>query len=365
MSRLIRSSALAAAAIATLGVIPRGFAAAAPVAGAEPASETNSTAAAETSAAPAYRLRFRFVPNQFAHYETLHRSTLHVALQEIRQSTRHSSQTHKHFRVVTVRDDGAAILETQVDWAVLSAQNDDEPAVVFDSRQDGPCPPVFRHVAESVGRPLARFTVSPLGLVRRNEAFGQQAGQDTEHSEAAGGPTFFIPLPERPVRIGDRWQEDFEVRVLVAQRFPQRVRLRRTFELVEVRKAADHDRLAAPGAADTRRSAGTVRPAAASDDDSGAADASSPGSRAGHEIAIIRGRTVVLSPVRDPSVAAQLAQREVTTEVHFDIDRGLIVYRETKGDKLVVGPFGRASSIRAVMHRVERLVPPPSRGADR
>ncbi|RMG38204.1 MAG: hypothetical protein D6725_07710 [Planctomycetota bacterium] len=313
-----------------------------------------------------YLLRFRFWPNQFVHYETTHRATLQVALQEVRQTTRHSSQTHKHVRVVTVHGDGSAVLETQIDWARLSAQNDDEPAVVFDSRQQKTaCPPVFRHVAQSVGRPLARFTVSPRGLVRREPASsgGTPDPHPTSPDEPAG-PTFLIPLPQDPVGVGDRWQEDFEVRVLVAQRIPQRVRLRRTFELVELRSTSPDTTGTRHGktgtSAERAERTATAPRTVAADDNAGhgvkTAAASGTGTR---RIAVIRGRTIVVSPVRDPSVAAQLAQRQVSTEVHFDIDRGLIVYRETKGDKLVVGPFGPASSIRAVMHRVERLVPPP------
>jgi hypothetical protein len=75
-------------------------------------------------------------------------------------------------------------------------------------------------------------------------------------------------------------------------------------------------------------------------------------------------RTVVLTPIEQPTIAAQLIQREVEGTIVFDIDRGLIESRDARLDRSVVGAFGPQSTMHAESRYKERLVSPAFSGRE-
>ena len=138
-------------------------------------------------------------------------------------------------------------------------------------------------------------------------------------SKASRGPSdssqnFLIVLPDKPVKIGDSWTDTIQVKVNITNDIRRTIRLLRTYQLTAVSQG----------------------------------------------IADISLATSIVDPIRTPSIRAQLIQREPTGKIQFDINRGLIVYRESTIDKTVFEPFGPKSALHAVSRRVERLMEPPA-----
>src|SRR5260370_42667779 len=87
--------------------------------------------------------------------------------------------------------------------------------------------------------------------------------------------------------------------------------------------------------------------------------------------AVIEFRTAILTPIPNQGIAGQLIQRELSGKVVFDIDRGLIVSRESGVENTVIGPFGPRSSMHAKSQYREQLLneepaarPPAGGGAE-
>jgi hypothetical protein len=73
-------------------------------------------------------------------------------------------------------------------------------------------------------------------------------------------------------------------------------------------------------------------------------------------VATIRMSTVILTPVREPAIEAQLVQRESSGVVRFDIDAGRIIGQQMDVDKQVVGFRGEASSLHYLSRFTEQIV---------
>ena len=74
-------------------------------------------------------------------------------------------------------------------------------------------------------------------------------------------------------------------------------------------------------------------------------------------IATIKVETIVLTPIRDPALEAQLIQHVTDGTVRFDIAAGRVVGQQTDIDKRVIGFQGEASSLHYVTRFTEELLP--------
>jgi hypothetical protein len=110
--------------------------------------------------------------------------------------------------------------------------------------------------------------------------------------------------------VGEQWSERFDVRVSVSEKLTRPVRLRRTFRLASVQG----------------------------------------------KLATISMKTAVLTPVQDPSISAQLVQRQPSGTIVFDREAGVVVSREIEMDEKVIGAWGANSLVHSVIKRTERLI---------
>ncbi|MBM79629.1 MAG: hypothetical protein CMJ78_03420 [Planctomycetaceae bacterium] len=267
-----------------------------------------------------YLLRYQFKPNQFAHYKVQHVTTMHVVYGEIKQTTRHTSRSEKHFRVITVSDNGTALLEPTLDQVVMSAQADDNDPIVFDS-SEGPenCPEIFRPVLATVGKPSApkRFSASGQLLSKSGStttskracSSGQTKKSDVD-SQVDPQRNFLISFPEKPIKVGDSWSEKSFACVSIAQNLKKKIPLRKSFTLKSVKDS----------------------------------------------VATIETRIAVLVPIKDPAIRTQFSQKTPQGTIQFDIEKGQILARETKLDNLIIGAIGPKSSLHTVSQRREVLV---------
>lgn len=270
-------------------------------------------ALAQDAAQPAatYRLAYKFVPADMLRYRVVHDTEMTVHYNQAKQVDRHHSETVRHLRIASVDSMGAADVEIVIDRVYLKAQRGENGSDEFDS--DDPETRAtkfqkFKAIYDSIGQPQARLTLSPAGKVLKFTPLGQfkDAGADAEPVKS-----ILTQLPEKPVAVGDKWSEEYDVEVTVEQSLKQKITLIRKFRLLSVE----------------------------------------------NRIARIELKTGIVTPVNDPQIEAQLIQRDLSGVIEFDLDRGTIVSRKHTVNKTVVNPFGNPSSLKAVSSYEERLTP--------
>ncbi len=263
------------------------------------------------------QLAYQFQVGQFMHYETESSSSMIIAVKEYKQSTRTSEQSKKHYRVVSVSDDGSAVLETVIDEAIMEVQGDDGKPVRFDSRDTGTPPKAFLTAKNKIGRAI-RMRCKSNGTaieVLSSSANGQQAEADASQA------TFLTVLPEAAIKLGDSWTDDFSVPVSMQlsekRAIKKSVPIRRRYTLTKL--------------------------------DDG--------------VATIEFRTYPLEVVHEPAVQVQLMQRWLTGHVKFDVKAGVQLEIQSSGSNVVHKAIGDSSSVQASATNFERYVasPQPSR----
>jgi len=273
-----------------------------------------------------HKLAFKFRPGQIVRQEITHESEITTHKNQDTETARNSSRSKRHFKVAAVDDQtGEGDLEWTIDWVHMTAsfQTADGTKtrpVEFQSNDPKKHPEQFNHILASVGRPLAIIRFGQNGApVRVVTGSVPQAstGLNGETKETSGSPltdgsleAYLIPLPEQPVSVGESWKDRFDVLVRDDMKNRSKIIIQRVYKLSEIKDGR----------------------------------------------AIIELRTAILTPVNNGAIAAQLIQREITGKIVFDIERGLIVSRETVVDNTVVNAVGANSSMRALSKYHEKLV---------
>lgn len=273
----------------------------------------------------AYALRYRFAPDDVVHFRVTHAMTFSSQKADYPETATNQSDAWKHYRVLKVHADGSAKLELVIDRVVMSARFNSDDPVTVDSRKPDECPAPYQGVLKTVGRPLVEITVSPSGKLLAAERVlpddvrkGLKDAEDDDTPDTDPGKNPLVMLPEQPVRIGESWQDDIEARVNITRTLRETVTLRRRYTLEGVEGS----------------------------------------------VARITLKTVILTPIRDPTVQVQLIQRAPQGVIEFDMERGSIVSRTLTVDESVVGAMGPNSLVRAVSRRVEKRLTPAEAAAE-
>lgn len=258
-----------------------------------------------------YLLAYKFSPNDPLHYRVVQDSEMTVVYNQAKQIDRHHSETLRNLRIVSVDASGVAEVEIVIDHVYLKAQRGENAGDEFDSRDPDTRAAQYdkyKAIYDSIGQPQARLSLSPSGKVLKFTPFGsfKTSGSDTEPVKG-----ILNQFPEQPVAIGEKWSEEYDVDVTVEKGLKQKVTMIRKFRLVSVDQ----------------------------------------------NVAKIELKTGVVTPLNDPSMQAQLIQRELTGIIEFDLQRGAILSRKHTVDKTVVNAFGDSSSLRAVSSYEEKLRP--------
>lgn len=263
-----------------------------------------------TSADDSYLIQYKFRPGQFAHYQVETESTMKLTARQTRQTLHKSKSTRKHFRVVSVDENGTAVLETVLDHVVMKAQSDDEEPVVFDSEDRDQSPGAFKDIANAIGKPTARVRFDSSGRVRNVLPVNGRKPVIDDESKFA----FLVPMPTEPIEIGHTWKDDFKIQVSVDPRLrsplTRPIQIRREYRLEKIES----------------------------------------------DLAVISFRTFPLSVEKNPHIQTQLIQRSISGSIQFDLKKGLIVEWKSEGTGEVFNPFGQSSSMQAELKSVERYV---------
>lgn len=266
--------------------------------------------AGEGSEPPKYELRYRFVPGETIRWNVVHRNQVKTTVAGATKTVETASRSVKVWRVRQLQRDGSAVFEQAVEDIDMRHHLSGCDEVRYNSRTDKEPPPGFDDVASAVGVPLATVTLDSCGRVVKRE-------QKTAKAQAPTQGDITMPLPEQPVAVGETWTKPSEVTVTAKDGRLIRVKMEQRFTLEEVKTG----------------------------------------------VARICMKTIVLTPIRDPAVEAQVVQFAVDGEVRFDIDAGRIRSQRTEVDRHVVGFRGETSSIRYVTCFEEELQNQPARAA--
>ncbi len=248
-----------------------------------------------------YTLRYRFRPGEVVRWEVEHRATVRTTVGGTTQTAETRSRSLKVWKILKV-DAKRITFTNQVQWVQMTQWVTGRERITYDSRRDREPPPGMEHVGRSVGQPLAEITIDPLGHVLRRE--------NKKMAPLGESPKITIPLPEEPVRVGQSWQFDEPVILKREDKTVARVRTRQKLVLKSVEDG----------------------------------------------VATIYVETILLDPVRDPVIEAQLVQRFTKGWVKFHIARGRILQQQFDLDRRVIGHIGPNSGMHYRMHFVEKLV---------
>lgn len=256
-----------------------------------------------------YELKYKFQPGETVRWEVEHRAKVRSTIQGTTQTADTLSLSVKVWKIESVDERGNAKLVHSVESVDMRQKFDGRQEVRYNSQTDKTVPAGFDGVARAVGVPLATFQLDPRGKVLSREEKFVQAAPSQEN--------ITLPLPEKPVAIGERWYMPADIKVAFKQGGGKKIKARQRFRLEEVKDG----------------------------------------------VAIINIETQMLTPVNDPAIEAQIAQSEANGTVRFDIDLGRVVGQESEVDKQVQGFQGPGSSVHYVTRLTEKLLPEAAKTA--
>ena len=264
----------------------------------------------EKPSAETYTLRYKFHAGETLRWEVEHQTLVRATYGGTTQSSEMQSQSNKAWRVIEVRPDGEATIEHRVEWINMRQKLSGSKEVCYDSRTDAKPPQGFQDAAKSVGVLLSTIRLDAVGKVvslKRHNADPkkQSSSQPTPQDDC----WLTVPLPNKPVAVGDAWSVPQNIEVPVERVAVKKIKAVQRFLLEDVKTG----------------------------------------------VATIRVSTDILTPVTDPAIESQLVQRDVSGKVRFDIDEGRVIGQQMNIDKSVIGFHGDASSMHYVNRFSERL----------
>ncbi len=249
-----------------------------------------------------FDLRYKLSRGEVLRYEVTHRASIRSTIDETTQAAQTKTDSVKAWKVTDVLPSGEIEFTTVVERVHMLNQLPDRDAMEYDSVRDKTPPPGFEDAARAVGVPLSIVRITPRGKIVRRDMKIQNQNFDEDAPVA-------LRLPEKPVAIGETWDEPFDVQVTLENGGTKSIQTRRRHKLGGV--------------------AGGV--------------------------ATIEVTYQVLSPI-DAHIECQLVQRLMEGEVRFDIEAGRIIGQQMDIDKRILGFAGPASSMQYVMHMEEKLL---------
>lgn len=253
-----------------------------------------------------YLLRYKFNAQEFVRYEVDSKSRIVTKGKGLTEESENLTKTRKHFRVISVKDDGSAELELVLDSVYMEAQFDGNDPVILDSEDEENQPERYKHILETVGKPLARIEMTNRGEVKKTVRLTQGFQGNDKSTD------FLSPLPEDSLAIGDSWKESYIVDVDLGNKQKRSVKLRRQYTLKSVENG----------------------------------------------IAQVVFKTVTLSPIQNPEIEARLIQQSPSKgEFRLDLNRGVILSRSLSINGHVVGALGEAGTMMSAQNtRTEKLI---------
>ena len=248
-----------------------------------------------------YDLKYKFRSGETIRWKVEHRAKIRTTISGTTQTAETESFSVKVWKVQKVSESGNFAFEHSVESILMKQRLSGRQEEVYDSTKDGEPPVAFQQVAKSVGVPLSLVAMAPTGKILKRQDRQPQASSDSQIT---------VPLPAEPIAVGHTWNVPLEVEVKLESGVVKKIQTRQQFKLEEVKSG----------------------------------------------VATISTETVVLTPVRDPAIEAQLIQRASSGTVRFDIEAGRVLGQQMDLDKQVFGFRGEASTMQYQTRFVEKLL---------
>ena len=262
-----------------------------------------------------HTLRYKFKAGETLRWQVVQRALVKTTVSGFTDTAEMVSKSIKVWHVKEVKDDGTAVFENMVESLDMRQKRTGRQEIRYNSETDKEPPPEFKTVPESVGVKLSTITLSPSGEVIHRKKENVQAAAQNEQGEIT------IPLPEEPIAAGKSWSFPHDITVPLNNGTIKTVKSEQKFTLDEVKTG----------------------------------------------IATIRVATVILTPINNPVIEAQIIQRQSNGTVRFDIDAGRVIGQQMDLDKRVVGFVGSqnpTSSIHYLTRFTEEFLSSKTASAD-
>ncbi|MES2789311.1 MAG: DUF6263 family protein [Planctomycetota bacterium] len=266
-----------------------------------------------------YKLAYKFGPGEVVRYETQHNVKFVSQFSGNQETATNKTETRKIYRVIGVNPDGSADLELVIEWVRMKADfGGGGLPIEFDSKDPGAKSQAkFADILRNVGKPQARLKCAANGKVisvkEMKLVTPAAAGtQSVELKDVSGRDdfNFLTVFPDEPIPVGKTWAEKSEVKVTVEDKLKETIQLQRTYKLDSVEG----------------------------------------------DIATVSFKTSVLTPVKNPTIAIQLIQRETSGKLQFDMTRGAMITRNVDSDKSVINPAGNNTAMHSSSYLLERII---------
>jgi hypothetical protein len=247
-------------------------------------------------------LTYKFREGEVFRTKVTHLATVDTKVKGVQQVVKTRTTSGKSWHIKKVDAEGNITFLHQVDWVDLWNSITDRPEITLDTRKDETAPAGYEHVLESVKQPLAAITINRHGQVI--------ARKDARPQFNPGIGDLTVPLPDKPVKPGDKWHVTEEVRVSDEQKRVKVVQVKHQYTLEKIETG----------------------------------------------VATIRVATGLITPIDDPKFEAQLVQRMQKGTIRFDAVEGRIHSRQMDLDETVLGFSGPESSMQYVARYSEEQV---------
>lgn len=245
-----------------------------------------------TPATDKYLLRHKLKPGEEVFSTVLHQAKTVTRIQGIDQASEARTLSEKVWKVTAVNPQGDMTFEYRIQHVEMSQTNGEEKEIRFDSRKDKTPPPIYKKVAESLGKPISTVVINSMGKVLSRS--------DNKDAPELGMGDLVLTLPEEALSIGGSWSVPRDTRVKLPDGTHKTIKIRETYELRKVQSG----------------------------------------------VATISIRSQPITPLDGPEVESQVMQQLSNGELKFDIDAGKLISKELNWDDSVVGFSGAESQLK-------------------
>jgi len=273
---------------------------------------TASSEASKGQNVTKYTLRYKFQPGEILRWNVVDRKRIRMTFAGATKTTDSVSRSTKSWRVIEVDSEGNAVLENMVEDVEMRQKMSDRDEIRYNSKKDKKPPRGFQDAAKRVGRPLARLKLSDCG--RTLDRTPLLPGPTTKEKQQ-----LTIPLPDRPVAVGESWQEPHDVMLPLENGTTKKILTQQVFTLASVKTG----------------------------------------------VATVEVANQVLTPIHSPALEAKLIERQRQGTVRFDIDAGRVIWQQMDLDRRVIGFRGPDSALHYLTRFTEKLLPQRATVAER
>ncbi|MBL8889214.1 MAG: hypothetical protein JNL67_04500 [Planctomycetaceae bacterium] len=255
-----------------------------------------------------FDFRYKFVEGEVIRWQVDHVAATETRAQNDQDKTNSRAQSIVKWNVSNVDSLGNTTIRLTLEAAEMSQQTDDLPRIEYNSRnQRAEVPEEYRQFAEWIGIPMATYQLNTNGqVIDRQEVY---------RSIKFGVGDVTIPLPGRPVRLGQAWRSPGSIMVRLNDGTQRKIVTQIEYRLQTVEDG----------------------------------------------IANISFDTQVLTPVDDPRIESQLMQQMSKGTVQFDLNRGQMIGMNLGWNRRCLGFKGPDSSVTYVaQYTMRRLEASPT-----